>query len=145
MHNEDTQQIPSIDEVDVTLPEDSCEVREEDSKADAAPVLDLTGQALGIRNVPIDEILEHEELRIRDGYDLKTIENLENKIRYERPDLPRIILFLFAGVYYVVDGVYRWLGYKRAGHTHIEAEVRVGTMREAILFRFRANASHGTR
>jgi hypothetical protein len=67
------------------------------------------------RLIPIDAICQSDELNIRDYYPPREIELLENKIRYKREKLPPIVLFLVGNIYYVVDGVYRLLAYKRAG------------------------------
>jgi len=95
--------------------------------------------------VSIETICQSDELNIRDHYPRRELELLENKIRYKRETLPPIVLFLIGNIYYVVDGIYRLLAYKRAGYREIEAVVLHGTMRDALLYRFEANSAHGTR
>jgi len=95
--------------------------------------------------VSIETICQSDELNIRDHYPPRELDLLENKIRYKRETLPPIILFLIDNIYYVVDGIYRLIAYKRAGYREIEAVVLHGTMRDALLYRFEANSAHGAR
>lgn len=52
----------------------------------------------------------------------------------------------FDGVdYYLADGFHRLHAIKRLGKTSIQADVRTGTLRDAILFSLGANNNHGLR
>jgi hypothetical protein len=48
-------------------------------------------------------------------------------------------------VYWLSDGFHRFQAAKRVGFTEIEVDVRQGTQRDAQLFSFGANATHGLR
>lgn len=66
--------------------------------------------------------------------------------REHGPDaLPAVTVF-FDGVSYILaDGFHRTLGAERAELKDIDVDVRHGTQRDAILWSFGANASHGLR
>jgi DNA modification methylase/ParB-like chromosome segregation protein Spo0J len=96
-----------------------------------------------IKTVSVSDIEEHPDWAIRDHYPSEEVELLENNIRYKRRLLPLIVLFLVGKVYFIIDGVYRFKAYKKAGSKKIEAEVFTGSMRDALLYRFGANSRHG--
>lgn len=96
-----------------------------------------------IKTVLISDIEEHPDFAIRDHYFKEEVELLENNIRYKRTVLPLIVLLLVGKAYYIIDGVYRLLAYKRAGYKEIKAEVFSGSLRDALLLRFEANSRHG--
>jgi ParB-like nuclease domain len=56
---------------------------------------------------------------------------------------PPVVLFTDGKDYWVVDGFHRIPAARRAGLTEIEAEVRQGTQRDALLFSISANSAHG--
>jgi uncharacterized ParB-like nuclease family protein len=65
-------------------------------------------------------------------------------------ELPPVIVYdeqseAHDGVYWLADGFHRLAAYKAAGKDKIRAEVREGTLRDAILFSVGANATHGLR
>lgn len=60
-------------------------------------------------------------------------------------DLPPVIAFLDGGVFWLADGFHRFHAHRAAGATEINADVRIGTQRDAILYSVGANASHGLR
>ncbi len=58
---------------------------------------------------------------------------------------PPIVTFYDGTDYWVGDGYHRCLSAKKAGLTEIEADIRQGTRRDAVLYSVGANASHGLR
>lgn len=60
-------------------------------------------------------------------------------------DLPPIVVFHDGKKYWLADGFHRVAAYRSAGAESIEADVRQGDRRDAILFSVGANASHGLR
>jgi hypothetical protein len=58
---------------------------------------------------------------------------------------PPVTLFHDGEVYWLADGYHRADAAERTGQTDILADVRQGTRRDAILFSFSANATHGLR
>jgi hypothetical protein len=60
-------------------------------------------------------------------------------------DFPPVILFQDGSSFWLADGFHRVTAAKQAGLDTILAEVREGTLRDAILFAVGANAEHGLR
>lgn len=60
-------------------------------------------------------------------------------------DLPPVLVFTDGINYYLADGFHRVMAYQRASREFIDADVRVGTLRDAIKYSLKANASHGLR
>jgi hypothetical protein len=58
---------------------------------------------------------------------------------------PAITLFDDGGSLYLADGFHRYFANQRLGNTEVEATVVQGTLREALLHSFAANAIHGAR
>lgn len=60
-------------------------------------------------------------------------------------EFPAIVVFHDGADYWLADGFHRYHAHKQAGKASIQAEVRDGTVREAILYSLGANSSHGLR
>ncbi|MGE7136193.1 ParB/RepB/Spo0J family partition protein [Luteibacter sp. NPDC031894] len=60
-------------------------------------------------------------------------------------DLPPVTVFQDGKKFWLADGFHRFHAHRRAGAIQIEADVRVGTKRDAILHSVGANAAHGLR
>ncbi len=60
-------------------------------------------------------------------------------------EFPAITAFYDGSLYWLADGFHRVSAAKKAGNTEIEADVKQGTQRDAILFSVGANAAHGLR
>jgi hypothetical protein len=58
---------------------------------------------------------------------------------------PAVVVFHDGLEYYLADGFHRYLSHVQAGRTEIEAEVKNGTLRDAILYSLSANDTHGLR
>jgi len=58
---------------------------------------------------------------------------------------PAVVVFHDGLEYYVADGFLRYLAHVQAGRSEIEAEVKNGTLRDAILYSLSANDTHGLR
>ena len=58
---------------------------------------------------------------------------------------PPIIVFHDGAEYFLADGFHRYFAAKKAGSPGIKVDVREGTLRDAILYSFGANADHGLR
>ena len=63
----------------------------------------------------------------------------------EGTQFPPVIVFHDGDNYWVADGFHRIMAAKEAGLTHIDAEVRVGTPRDAVLYAVGTNSAHGIR
>lgn len=60
-------------------------------------------------------------------------------------NFPPVIVFFDGSDYWLADGFHRHLAHMEAGRSEIEADIRQGTRRDAILHSVGANASHGLR
>ncbi len=80
----------------------------------------------------------------RVGLDEQVVAEYAAAIR-DGADFPPVVLFFDGTVYRLADGFHRFHAYRHAGAVEIEADVRQGTTRDAILFSVGANASHGLR
>lgn len=60
-------------------------------------------------------------------------------------DFPPVVVFHDGKKYWLADGFHRLAAYRAAGAVEIEADVRQGDKRDAILFSVGANSAHGLR
>jgi len=58
-------------------------------------------------------------------------------------EFPPVTLFNDGVHFYLADGFHRYFAFKKLGRHGLEAEVRSGTLSEAILFALKANSKHG--
>lgn len=58
-------------------------------------------------------------------------------------DFPPVVVFHDGKKYWLADGFHRLAAYEKAGAVEIEADIRQGTKRDAILFSVGANSDHG--
>lgn len=63
----------------------------------------------------------------------------------EGAKFPAVILFYDGESYWLADGFHRVLSARQAELTEIDADIRQGTRRDAVLFSVGANANHGLR
>ena len=63
----------------------------------------------------------------------------------EGDKFPPVILFNDGAKYWLADGFHRYHASKKIGYLEIEAEVKQGTKRDAILYSVSANSKHGLR
>jgi len=60
-------------------------------------------------------------------------------------EFPPVIVYHDGVEYYLADGFHRLHAVKRLGKTSIQADVKTGTLRDAILYSLGANRDHGLR
>ena len=58
-------------------------------------------------------------------------------------EFPAVRVYHDGNFYYLADGFHRYFAHLKAGKAGIKAEVVNGTLRDAILYSFGANALHG--
>jgi len=73
-----------------------------------------------------------------------TVADYADAIR-EGAAFPPIVVFFDGHKYWLADGFHRLDAHREAGQQEIEADVRTGSKRDAILFAAGANAEHGLR
>lgn len=56
---------------------------------------------------------------------------------------PGVTVFYDGASYWLADGFHRFFAVQEAGFHEIEADIRQGTQRDAVLFSVKANAAHG--
>jgi hypothetical protein len=59
--------------------------------------------------------------------------------------LPAVVVFHDGASYHLADGWHRYFAHKKAGLATIDAVIKEGTRREAIMYSVGANAEHGLR
>jgi N6-adenosine-specific RNA methylase IME4 len=65
--------------------------------------------------------------------------------RRDGASFPPVVVFYDGTNHWLADGFHRTAGHEEAGEAEIEADIRPGTQRDAILFACGANATHGLR
>lgn len=63
----------------------------------------------------------------------------------EGAEFPPVVVFHDGSDYWMADGFHRLLAHQRAGRASIDADIRTGTVDDAILFALGANDGHGLR
>jgi len=56
---------------------------------------------------------------------------------------PPVVVFFDGANYWLADGFHRYFGARDAGESAIDAEIRTGTQRDAVLYSWGANDKHG--
>jgi ParB-like chromosome segregation protein Spo0J len=94
---------------------------------------------MDIRELPLDDVVLDPNLNLRDRLDEFTVERYAES--WER--LPPITVYEVKGRWLVADGFHRHAAAVRLGLETINAEVRKGTMTEALDFVSSVNLFHG--
>ena len=94
--------------------------------------------------------LNTKAIRIDGGTQSRVQINNETVAEYaeaikEGDKFPPVIVFFDGAEHHLGDGFHRYHGHNAAGKTSIEADVRTGTLRDAILYSLGANKVHGLR
>ena len=97
-----------------------------------------------IRNLLIDAINATSGTQSRAELNQPTVDAYADALQ-QGAEFPPVIVFSdgSAGGNWLADGFHRFHGHRKAGLVEILCEVRVGTLRDAKLFSFGANATHG--
>ena len=98
-----------------------------------------------VKEISLSRIIARQEVQARIAMNEGTIEEYAEAMR-NGDKFPPVVVFSVDGVSYcLADGFHRFEAAKKAGRTLIQAEIRAGGKREAILYAVGANASHGLR
>lgn len=94
--------------------------------------------------------IELRQLRIDGGTEMRVA--IDNAVVCEYAQalrggavFPPVVVFREGDNYWLTDGFHRYHAHRQAGVEKIEADVREGTLREALLYSAGANAEHGLR
>jgi hypothetical protein len=99
----------------------------------------MTTELIALTNIVVDE-----RCQFREALDWDYVNALAEDLA--RGDtLPPVDLFYNDETYWLSSGFHRFHAAERARHTHIEAKIHQGGLREAILFAAGSNSRHGLR
>ena len=93
--------------------------------------------------IPIDSIVIDDHFQQReDLYHQPTVDRY-SELMAEGVEFPPVIVFDVGQLLFLGDGFQRIHAAMKAGFTEIQADIREGTERDALLFSTCANAAHG--
>jgi hypothetical protein len=95
-------------------------------------------------NLKLTDIRIDGDLQVRAAINDAVVADYYDVLR-EGGKLPPVIVFFDSANYHLADGWHRYHAHKSAGLALIDADVREGTKRDAVLFALGANAEHGFR
>jgi hypothetical protein len=93
-------------------------------------------------------MLELDQIRIDGGTQSRVELNQETVAEYAQAftagaTFPPVVVFFDGVTYWLADGFHRYFGARDAGESAIDAEIRTGTQRDAVLYSWGANDKHG--
>lgn len=94
--------------------------------------------------IAIDLIKLDPDLQPRVALDQATINEYAEAMK-EGDQFPSVVVFYDGAAHWLADGYHRVHAAKLAGTVEIEADVRNGTKKDALLFSVSSNATHGLR
>ena len=94
--------------------------------------------------LPIADIIANPECQLRDACSPATVAEYSEGL-LAGVIFPAVIVFSDGECYWLADGFHRYEAHQSAGLTEINAEIRNGGLRDALLFAAGANADHGLR
>lgn len=97
-----------------------------------------------VQNIKIDQIDFDLSMQSRAKMDESVIAEYAEAIT-EGAKFPPITVFHDSATYWLADGFHRYFAHKKIGALDINADVAVGTKRDATLYSCGANAEHGLR
>jgi hypothetical protein len=99
-----------------------------------------------VKELSLSRIIAHQEVQARVAMNEETIEEYAEAMR-NGDNFPPVVLFTDDGAFYwLADGFHRYHAAKQiANKWSLQADIKDGGKREAILFAVAANASHGLR
>ena len=93
-------------------------------------------------------MLELDQIRTNGGTQSRVELNQETVAEYAQAftagaTFPPVVAFFDGANYWLADGFHRYFGARDAGESAIDAEIRTGTQRDAVLYSWGANDKHG--
>lgn len=93
-------------------------------------------------NISLDKIIINAGTQSRDKIDENVVADYADSM-LAGAQFPPLVVFHDGVSYWLADGFHRYFAAKRAKSPGFKCEVKEGTLRDAILFSFGANKSHG--
>jgi len=95
----------------------------------------------------MEKLIRLSEIRLDGGTQPRTEidQNLVDEYAENIEKLPAVDVFHDGVNYWLVDGFHRYFAHQNAGKKEIPANIKIGTVRDAILFSVGVNACHGKR
>ena len=146
-----TEQQITASDTSPSAPRESTNEVAEASATQAVPLTETSGEtestatsAHCCRLVSLESIIADPAIQARVRLSEQAVREYAQAVR-EGAKFPPIAVFAHDGQYLLADGFHRREAAKRAGLDEIEAEVREGGRREAVLHAVQANRAHGVR
>lgn len=95
-------------------------------------------------NLSLDDITAHPDVQARAELNEEVIEEYAVSMRLGEK-FPAVVVFFDGDAYWLSDGFHRYEAAKRAPVQLLDAQMRLGGKREAMLYSAGANATHGLR
>lgn len=99
---------------------------------------------MNIQKIKLEKIKVDGDLQVRDKIIEDAVREYADVIR-NGGKMPPVTVFFDGKAYHLADGWHRYFAHKQAAFPEIEADVREGTRRDAILYAVSANDKHGLR
>lgn len=97
-----------------------------------------------VQNLKLEQIRTDGGTQPRTALNESTVADYAEAIT-DGAKLPPVVVFHDGADYWLADGFHRFFAVKKIGGYDIDADVRSGTKRDAVLYSVGANASHGLR
>ena len=93
-------------------------------------------------NISLDKLIINAGTQSRAKIDENVVAEYADRMK-EGAQFPPAVVFHDGAEYFLADGFHRYFAAKKVGSPGIACDVREGTLRDAILFSFSANGTHG--
>jgi FtsZ-binding cell division protein ZapB/uncharacterized protein YerC len=104
--------------------------------------MDCVNKGVKMKKLNLEAIRLDGQTQARVALDSAQVAEYAEAIR-DGETFPPIVVFHDGSDYWLADGFHRYHATKQVGHVSIEAEVRTGTVEEAQIYAFGANAKRG--
>jgi hypothetical protein len=95
-------------------------------------------------NISLEKIITSAGTQSRAKIDENVVAEYADAMK-DGAKFPPVVMFHDGAEYFLADGFHRYFAAKKCGSPGIFCDVREGTLRDAILFSFSANGTHGLR
>jgi hypothetical protein len=95
-------------------------------------------------NISLEKIIINAGTQSRAKIDENVVAEYADSMKDGAP-FPPAVVFHDGAEYFLADGFHRYCAAKKCGSPGLACDVREGTLRDAILFSFSANGTHGLR